>query len=175
MLISAQVLTNKGDIITLTKEHFHFTNRMSDLKRGKLNGIILRVSLRKEFGNVIELKEKAENNHQLRLTTQPGPKDNLGSTYCYFGSRTLYGKILGIISKTYALVLRLLGHDKKCIAKKKYELEFRLMGGSEVLPYLFYIHRFHWKDENADKIFLKYQVILQKIYKYPQLEIEIRN
>ena len=174
-LLHVDVLLTDGSIKTFQKEDLHFSQRQSDFKRGVLKGTILRVTLRKEFGNKEELKLLAEKYHNMRKATQPGPQNNLGTTYCKFGARTRKGRLLSLLSGLYSRIYRLFVKDEKVCKRKRFELEFKLVGGSSVLPYLFHEGRFIWKDDKADDAFDKYQTIVKKLYTNPQLEIEIRK
>lgn len=173
LLLGAKLLQPNGVVSYLSPQELAFTFRSSSLKRGEVKGIILTVTLRLVHGDPDELMKLAEIAHQDRLRTQPGPQNNLGSTYYSFGGRTLYGESLRIVSGIYSKCLSLLGKDAKYRGKKRYELEFILAGGRKVIPYLWSSNRFIWKDNRADQVFQQYQKVLKRIYVDPKLEIEI--
>lgn len=175
MLISADVLLPDGTLTTFSKDDMGFTLRMSCFKSGKCEGFIIGAHFKKEYGNRDELILKAQKNHEDRLSNQPGPKFNLGTTYCTLGSRTLYGKIIGKISGIYERILRIKKIDDKRRRKKRYEFELRLVGGKCAIPYLFNLQRFMWLDENADNTFVIYQEAINRIFKNPELEIQIKE
>ncbi len=54
-------------IVTLLPEDLKFTKRSSALKRGEIKGVILSVTLRKEYGEAEQLKALAEKNHENRI------------------------------------------------------------------------------------------------------------
>lgn len=173
LLKEAEVLLPDGQVRSFSSQDLSFQPRSSALKRGEINGVVLSITLALVKGNIKELKILSEIAHQDRLQTQPGPQYNLGTTYHSLGERTLFGKILSIVSGFYSKYLMLLGEDIPTRGKKKYELEFILSGGRQVLPYLWSVNRFIWKDKRADMIFLQYQKVMRRLYVAPQLEIEI--
>lgn len=173
LLINVTLLLPDGTTTTLNKDELHFSKRNSDLKRGILKGVILKAKLHKEFGDLEQIKVKAENNHRIRIETQPGPKYNLGSTYCDLGKRTFWGNIISFMAGFYSKALMVFNYDDKTRTRKKNEFEFRLAGGKGVIPYIFSPSRFIWKDDNADNVFIQYQRVLNKLYINPRLEIEI--
>lgn len=59
--------------------------------------------------------------------------------------------------------------------KKEYTLIVKLLGYKEVLPYIQYgINRFIWLDSKSYDVFYTYLKLVKKLYKNPELEIEIR-
>lgn len=67
------------------------------------------------------------------------------------------------MSGIYSKYLSILGKDAEFRGKKKYELDFLLAGGRSVIPYLWSINRFIWKDKRADIIlFLQYQKVFSE-------------
>ena len=173
LLLGAKLLQPNGVVRHLSYKELAFTFRSSSLKRGELKGVLLTVTLNLVNGNPDELLRLAEKAHYDRLKTQPGPQNNLGSTYHSLGKRTLFGESLRIVSGIYSKCLSLLEKDVEFRGKKRYELEFILAGGRKVIPYLWSSNRFIWKDNRADQVFLQYQKVLQRIYVEPKLEIEI--
>lgn len=80
-LSHVEIMDITGSIVELKKDDLHYSTRCSDFKRGKIKGVVLRTFFRKEEGNPTELKRIAEINHQDRLFTQPGPKNNLAQLH----------------------------------------------------------------------------------------------
>lgn len=173
LLEVVKVLLPDGQVRNFSSQELSFRLRSSALKRGDIKGVVLSVTLALVKGDANKLRKLAEKAHQDRLLTQPGPRNNLGTTYCSLGERTIYGKFLGIISGIYSKCLKLLGEDLSSRGKNKFELEFILSGGRCVLPYLWSMERFIWKDKKADMIFVRYQKIMRRLYLSPKLEIEI--
>lgn len=173
MMFGVEVLKDDGSIVVYNKKDLNFTVRASNFKRKILKGVILRVILNIENGDSCFLKKTAEKNHQLRLETQPSPKNNLGTTYHQFGEYTTFGYIISRFGGLYCVILKLLGINYMERNKRRDNFEISLAGGRDVIPYLFNRGRFIWKDDNADTKFIKYQKIIHRIYKNPQLEIEI--
>lgn len=174
LIESVEVLLADGQVRTYMKEEIDFSHRMSNFKMGKIRGVILSAKLKIEKGDITELKAIAYKNHEHRKQTQPAPKDNLGTIYCELGNRTKFGRMVGIIGGVYFRLLRLMGYNT---AKRGYlrELfELKLAGGSECLPYI-EKGRFIWKDKRADAIFEKYLRVINRIYRHPRLEIEIKE
>lgn len=170
---SVEVLNPDGQVHTYTKEEMGFSHRMSNFKSGSISGVILSSKLKIEKGDAAELKAIADKNHELRKQNQPAPKDNLGTIYCELGNRTQFGRVVGIVGGAYFRLLKLKGYD---IAKRSYlrELfELKLAGGHKCLTYLDK-GRFIWKDKSADTIFEKYQNIINRLYRHPRLEIDIK-
>ena len=170
---SVDVLNPNGQVRTYSNKEIGFSRRMSNFKNGSICGVILSSKLKIEKGNATELKAIADKNHELRKQTQPAPKNNLGTIYCELGNRTKFGRIIGIVGGVYFRLLKLKGYD---FAKRSYlrELfELKLAGGHKCLPYL-EKGRFIWKDERADNVFEKYQKVINRLYRHPRLEIEIK-
>ena len=91
MLIKAEVLLPDGTIEVYEKKDLGFGWRTSDFKSCKKNGLILGIYLKKEAGDLEELNLRSQQNHENRKKNQPGPKYNLGTNYCSFGERKLFG------------------------------------------------------------------------------------
>lgn len=170
---SVDVLNPDGQVHTYTKEEIGFSHRMSNFKNGSICGVILSSKLKIERGDAAELKTIAYKNHELRKLNQPAPKDNLGTVYCELGNRTKFGSLVGIIGGVYFRLLKLKGYDiaKRSLLRELFELI--LAGGRNCLPYL-EKGRFIWKDKHADTTFEKYQKVINRLYRHPRLEIEIK-
>ena len=178
LLIEAKVLCPDGEIRTITKETFAYSERSSAFKRGEQQGVILSVTLDcSAISDQRILQEKAEANTLYRKTRQEGPKQNLGSTYPIYVMQAFYKNLpfftrlcLRIFSKLYY------------IAGSK--MPQHLVNTIILLSYGNYctLHRyvskhnfgcFVWRDENADKAFDKYKTLIAKTSGIPDIEIEI--
>lgn len=175
LIETVEVLLQNGEIKTFKRDECHFRKRISIFKEGRIKGTILRVTINKIKGDEEELREKARLCTQLRKDTQPSPKCNLGTTYCDFGERTTLGLVIGKLGGLYVRLLKLLMLSESKRNKLRWHFEFSLAGGKSVIPYLFSPERFIWKDERAHEVFIKYQALLNRLYRNPKMEIEIRG
>lgn len=119
MLMQVELLCPDGRIVTKSADEMKFSPRSSALKRGEWGGVILSVKLRKRIGKAIDLKALAGKNHQLRLETQPGPKDNLGSIFKGPHKRTKFGIVVTIIAKLYEFILKIFINNREVVKEKK--------------------------------------------------------
>ena len=175
LLVSCDLLCPDGTIKTIYPDALRLSKRSSALKRGELKGVILTIRLKKERGDVDELQKQAKINHQIRKTTQPGPKDNLGSIYALSGGWSIYSFIPRLISKIYATFLYLVERDNTIIKQKQRAFLLYLLGAKDVFPYIYGWNRFIWKDEQSHAKFWKYHNVHQKLFKESIFEIEIRQ
>ena len=161
---SVEILTPQGDVKIINAEDIAFSRRNSNFKKGVIKGVILRVKLKKQIGNYLSIQERAKNAHQLRMTTQPGPQDNLGSCFMS-GEKRIWYKILQ----------RFVRFCIKCLDLKSSPLsmELSMLGNADLAPYLFDINRFIWKDEGAIAAFDKYVRLYHRLHKKAKLEINI--
>ena len=109
LLIAVRLLQTDGNVKILSPQELAFRFRSSALKRGEIRGVILSVTLVLAKGDLEYLKRQAEIAHHNRLITQPGPRNNLCSTYHSLGERTLLGKCLMFVSGIYSICLKMLG------------------------------------------------------------------
>lgn len=175
LLISCEVLLPDGKRKTLFPNDLRFSKRSSALKRGDLSGVILSIKLRKDFGERDEIKRLADRNHQKRKQTQPAPSDNLGSIYFKSGGWSLYSCLPRMLSKIYEMLFFFSVKDRKERKKRKMEFLFRLIGGTDVFPYVYDWNRYIWKDEHSHKMFWKFHRLHQKMFKESEFEIEIKG
>lgn len=175
LLISCELLCPDGTVKTLFPDDLQLTTRSSVLKRDELKGVILTVKLIKEKGDVNELQKEAEINHIIRKTTQPGPKDNLGSIYAVSGGWSLYSIIPRFISKCYAMFLILIGKDKIVVKQKQRAFLLYLLGAKDIYPYIYGWNRYIWKDEQSHALFWKYHKVHQLLFRESVFEIEIKE
>jgi len=169
MLVSFELLKENGDIIKLKPEDLKLIKRSSALKRGELRGVIISVTLRKEFGDAEQIRALADKNHATRTKKQPGSKDNLGSIYSESKCLSFLGVVFHIIAKSVNLLLK----PVKQISTTKIILY--IMGYKELIPYLWGWNRFIWKDEESHKLFWKYHQIHKKLFLDNEFEIEIKG
>lgn len=143
--------------------------RSSALKRKELDGIILRVYLRKTKGDVKELQKIAEKNHQHRKEFQPSGINNLGTTFNGGNCLTLKGWII----KKAERCVQILSHNNDM--RKSFPILLKIMGKSCFVPYVYYWNRYMFKDARSHELFPKYEHFLKTLYKDVKLEIEIRK
>lgn len=178
LLIEAKVLCPDGEIRTITKETFAYSERSSAFKRGEQQGVILSVTLDcSAISDQRILQEKAEANTLYRKTRQEGPKQNLGSTYPIYVMQAFY-KNLSFFTR---LCLRIFGKLYYIAGSK---MPQHIVNTIILLCYGNYcaLHRyvskynfgcFVWRDANADKAFGKYKTLIAKTSGMPDIEIEI--
>lgn len=171
MLVSVEFLKENGDIVTFKPVDLKFRRRSSALKCGDIKGVILSVTLRKEYGDKEELKVLADKNHMRRFETQPGPKDNLGSIYSGNHQKSVYNYVIIFLSKICTRLVTLFTSYK---VKQKY-IYFSLLGAKDLLPYVRSWNRYIWKDEKSHVLFWKYHRLHKKLYKNSTFEIEIKG
>ena len=175
LLLSFDLLTPEGHVLTMSPMDLKLSNRSSVLKRGELGGVILSLKLRKEKGDAVALKKIADRNRQNRKATQPGPKDNLGSIYADIHVYSFFSYIVRGLAKILALPYFLTGKGKNEIKPKQRRILFTLLGAKDLLPYVHSWNRYIWKDEHSHKLFWKYHKIHQRLFKPIKFEIEIRG
>lgn len=173
MLVSVEFLKENGEIVTLLPEDLKFTKRSSALKRGEIKGVILSVTLRKEYGNAEILKKLAEENQSKRLLTQPGPKDNLGTIYLTSKNHSLFWNIIRIFVFLYGFFLKIKG--KRMDGKTKIDATLFMLGAKNLQPYVFSWDRYIWKDEKSHELFWNFHKVHQLLFKESNFEIEIKG
>ena len=173
LLVSIEFLNENGEIITLLPGDLKFTKRSSALKRGEIKGVILSVTLRKEYGDKEEIKALAEKNHKRRLETQPGPKDNLGSIYASSKNFTRRSWFIRKLTSVLCIILKLIQRDRVSINSK--DLILRFYGAKELQPYVYGWNRYIWKDEKSHELFWNFHKIHKKLFKNSNFEIEIKG
>ena len=175
LLLSIELLMPNGEVVVMMPEDLKLSKRSSALKRGELEGVVLSAKLRKLHGDVNELMQLAEQNHQKRQATQPGPKDNLGSIYSVSGQLSIYGQFLHVLVFFYGCMLMITGRNKQSVRLKKKDLLFRLLGARKMQSYVYDWNRYIWKDEQAHEFFWTFHSIHKKMYKRSDFEIEIKG
>lgn len=175
MLVTVEFLKENGEIVTLKPEELKFTKRSSALKRGEMKGIILSVTLHKVYGDPTTLKKLAEENHQKRLLTQPGPKDNLGSIYAVSNGNTQKSWLIHMLASFLCLPLKLVQKDKVSRSKAHIDIVLCLCGAKDLRPYVYGWNRYIWKDEKSHELFWKFHKIHQRLFNESIFEIEIKG
>ena len=175
MLVSVEFLKKSGEIITLKPNDLKLTRRSSIIKRGDLGGVILSVTLRKEYGDLESIKTIAEENHKRRIKTQPGPKDNLGSIYAVSNGASKRGRIISKLVSIFCIPLRLRQREIHTINKVHRDVILRLFGAKDLQPYVYGWNRYIWKDERSHELFWKFHKIHQILFNASIFEIEIKG
>ena len=173
LLVSVEFLQDNGEIVKLKPEDLKFKKRSSALKRGELRGVILSVTIRKEYGDAETLRKLAEENHKKRLLTQPGPKDNLGSIYAVTEGYSKGSWLIRKMASLMCLPVRITHKDK--YAKAKLSAILKLYNASELVPYVYGWNRYIWKDAEAHELFWQFHKVHQKLFKKSDFEIEIKG
>lgn len=175
LLVSAEVLLEDGQLITMTPEDMQFRFRTSIFKDGKLRGVITKAILKVEYGDAAKLQEIAKNNDEERSRILAGYTQNLGCTVnrCFInGSMPFFYRFL---TRIYAGSLRLMRVSSVKKMKKQKDFLCNISGYKTVASYISDVNPiiFIWKDEEADKVFPLYLEFMAKIYKTDKVEIEI--
>ena len=174
LLVSIEVLTPSGDVLNYSPDDLKMTERSTALKRGELKGVILSVKLRKVLGDLDDIKKRAKKNHEHRLVSQPGPKDNLGSIYFSSSEMTIYSFIPRILSNLYGIMLKLFSRDDD-IKRRKLNVMLYILGAKELIPYVYGWNRYLWKDEKSHALFWEFHKLHKRLFKESNFEIEIRG
>ena len=169
LLKSFTFIKETGEVVELTVEDLSLRYRSTSIKRGELKGVILCVTLKKEKGNVEQLKAAAEKNHQIRLTQQPSGANNLGTTINGGAKKSLKGYCFVILEKIIKLLIG--GNDDR----KSFLILLRLVGMSKFVPYVYYWNRYMFLDETAHDLFQEYLLFIKTLYSDARLEIEIKK
>lgn len=175
LLESFELLKPNGEIILLKPEDLKLERRSSALKRGEMEGIILSVCLKKDIGDLEMIKLSAERHHQKRISTQPAPKDNLGSIYKSSGGWSRKSIMIRLIANCFSLILLLMGKKRSNIKREKIKLMLSMLGEKQLQPYVYGWNRYIWKDEKSHDLFWKFHYIHQKLFKKSDFEIEIKG
>jgi UDP-N-acetylenolpyruvoylglucosamine reductase len=173
LLIALDYLDKNGKFLTLSSEQMEFSHRSSIFKSKKIEGIILRVHLKKLKGDNQILSKIANKNRLYRKMYQEPPKQNLGSTYATIPYKVLPLFIVLIINKLCS-VLKIDNRVKRKLTKYSILIIFNFRGGYRYVSD-YNIGCFVWRDEKADEAFIKYRSFMERISKFPQLEIEIKQ
>lgn len=167
LLESVTLLQKNGEVKVLYPEELKFTVRSSALKRHEIDGVILSCKLRKEYGDKTEILQQAMYIHKWRKENQPGPARNLGTT-ALLDKATLWGHVTRATAKLCCYMTK----PVDPVAYKT-NIILRLTGFSSLSPYLRGLNRFMWIDSAAHTLFDNYKKFINRIYRNPNLEIEV--
>lgn len=169
-----EFLKENGNIVRLSKDDLKYSHRSSALKRKEVKGIILNIYLKKNTNSTRDCESKlAIYATQRRKITQESPYKNLGSVYANLKYRLNLVNIVCLILKK---ILQKTGIFKnytrffKVALLTIYRYKYLDMYISDKD-----INTFIWYDEYAEKKFVDYQEFMNKVYKSPTLEIEIKR
>lgn len=181
-MVSASILRYDGNTIikeNVKPEFFEFSHRSSSIKSGKEHAVILGISFKlNKTLNKEALKKKAEWNKWHRKTFQEGKANNLGSI---FSARAPKRFALKYIHKyKYPLLLLLKLADRYLsgtiwYSHNRSHLYLYLYGFSDIREYVSKHddNCFLWKDDNADKAFVRYLEFMNTSCVCGPMEIEI--
>lgn len=170
MLISADVLMPNGTITTFVKHDFGYEKRSSKFKRGEVKGVVLSVKLKlQKAENIEEEYRKSEETIKYRRENQEQSGKTLGSVFARKRMRLNLRNVLVKIVMRIFLVLT--GHSFPYIRKK---MILFLYGYKDLNNYISdrQINTFIWKDYLAEKKFVRYKEMMNKVYKNLTIEIE---
>lgn len=175
LLIDAILLTSDGTVQTVTPDWFHFTKRSSALKRHEKEAVILSATLRNEKGDATTLQKLADENHQKRRASQPGPNNSLGSIFSNSGQPTVLKQ--HIDSQLTELEQKLI--NRKANIKEQREetsrMALSLLGHEELQPYVRAWNWYQWNDNAAHSSFWLYVQLHRKMFTQSDFEIEIKG
>lgn len=175
LLIEATILTGNGELLTVGPDWFVLSKRSSALKREEKRAVILTVKLRWKNGDRQYIQRKAEENHRKRCITQPKPQNTLGSIFGESGKRSLLNFAITVVTKIYALFLKLVNKTPQEIIDKRKHLTFTLLNAKDVEPYVYTWNCYWWRDEKAYELFWKYVRLHQLMFSKSEFEIEIKH
>lgn len=164
-------MTTEGEVIRLSAKHLDYDFRTSAMKKGVLQGIILRgyfdISKRQEVSQLLTIVEK---NTVDRKMTQDPPAQNLGSTLNTSGIKGgLRNDIIKLLTRIYFHISK----DKQ----KRYAFRKRIIcilyNAKSVEKYISdkRMNCFIWKDADADAAFPRYLEMMNKVYADCSVEI----
>lgn len=182
MLLSATILEEEGDKVInqkVEKKYFDFSHRSSAIKRHEKPSVILDVTFQlTKTDDMDALRTQAQYNIKKRKDTQEGKAKNLGSIYAEHKERQIRIFSLGFLKFPLVIGLRVMDHffrDKYSYNLKRNRYLIFLYGYYDILPYVSpkNLNCFVWKDDGADKAFLRYEEFMHKCFICGNLEIEI--
>lgn len=173
-LIDAEFFNaDTGLIEIITPSQLCYSHRNSNIKKGLLKGVILKVRLKKDKGVVEQEIRKADSATELRRRTQEPPAFTLGSMYTDLIERQcIKNKMVriggGILRRLHFL------NDNNNI-----KLRLFVWGYKDLIPFVSAktINTFIWLRDREDKHekFVRYTEFINKAYVHPILEIEVRQ
>lgn len=166
LVMSFELLLPDGTIRVCSVEDLSLKKRSSSLKRKELKGIIVSVSLRKEIGDVVALKERANEVHVMRLATQPGAANNLGTTFL-LSEPSFYGTIFNMVKKIHSVLSR------NSSISASFHFALKVFRKSKYIPYTYILNRYMFIDYSSHEQFYDYCKFLSFLYDKVELEIEV--
>jgi len=183
LLIDVDVLLIENDgtcsFRTIKRHELGFAHRSSAIKRGELNAIVLKVRLAvNKTTNIDELKQKAQNNIDLRKKTQEGKAYNLGSVFSGYHIHRIEIAAFGLKRAPQVFLFKLREHLLRNDAKYKLKRNaylLTLFGYKDIIPYVSKknINCFMWLDKSADRAFGRYYEFMHRYADCNPLEIEV--
>lgn len=173
ILVSFDLLLSDGTIKRYTPKDLNLSLRNSSLKAHHLKGVILSAVLKRELGDADVIKEKSEIIHNDRKIKQPSAKDNLGSIFVTSTKPTFLNRFLQILSKSLEYTLWSHIKDKKQMSDRKKVFYLRILGASDLIPYVYDWNRYIWKDKRSHVLFERYVKLHRKLFYDNDFEIEI--
>ena len=181
-MVSANILRYEGN--TIIKEYvksdfFDFSHRNSSIKCGKVHAVILRLSFKlNKTLNKEALKKKAEWNKWHRRTFQEGKTNNLGSVYSTRVPRRFSLKHIRLYKYPLWFFLKLTDRymmNTIWYSCRRSHLYLYLYGFRDIRQYVSKHNDncFIWKDNNADKAFIRYMEFMNISCVCGPMEIEI--
>ena len=166
---SFTLLDSKNEIREYGVEDLKLQYRSSSLKRGELQGVILKVTLNKVIGNAAYLIAIADKNHKIRKMQQPSGYNNLGTTINGGSFPTIKGRFFRLVERFIRAV------KKNKDSRICYPIVLKIMGKSRFIPYIYYWNRYMFLDVKSHELFNDYFIFLKSLYKDVRLEIEIKK
>lgn len=176
LLIEADFYNSKTrEIETMQYEDFHYSKRFSILKGngGGKSGILLSVKLRLTQGSKEEELKQIEFAQIYRKSHHEKPAYTLGSV---FAERKLRKDLKYYIFSCGVAVMRILRIENRRRVK---DWRLYLYGYRDIQDFVskMNVNTFIWQKEESSKYekFMRYVEFMNRIYKHPKLEIEIRK
>lgn len=175
LLISAEVVTDNGEIKIMKPEDFDFKFRTSIMKEKRLNGVITKTTLKITTGDANQFEEMANKTKESRKKSLEGNAKNLGCTVnrCFINGKMPLRYMLPL--KLYNLYLRLIEKDIHICGRKRKNFICKISGYSNIAKYISDKNMivYMWLDEGADAAFPDYLEFMKKVYKTDKIEIEV--
>lgn len=175
LLISAEVVTEDGEIKIMKPEDFDFKFRTSIMKEKRFNGVIIKATLKLERGDASQFEKFAQKTKESRNKNLEGNAKNLGCTVnrCFINGKMPFKYLLPF--KIYNTFLRLTEKDKDTRKSKSKYFICKISGYSNIAKYISDKNMivYMWLDEGADAAFPDYLEFMRKVYKTDKIEIEV--
>ncbi len=175
LLISAEVVTEDGEIKIMKPEDFDFKFRTSIMKEKRFNGVITRATLKIEKGDANIFEKLAQKTKESRKNHLEGNAKNLGCTVnrCFINGKMPLKYKLPL--SLYNLYLRLREKDIDIRSKKRKEFICKISGYSHITKYISDKNMivYMWHDDGADAVFPSYLEFMRKVYMTDKIEIEV--